>query len=308
MAITVNTNIDALKVQNLLNSATDKLSKTMQRMASGLKILKAGDDAAGTVIAAKIEVQLDGNKIAQDNIQNATNLLSTAEGNLDVIQENLTRIRDLTLSAKNTTYSADEKQAMQDEIDERIAEINRISSSSKYSGLFLFNRDDADKTGTDSLKDGAVFQVGADAREDNTIVLGKELFETVNFSALTGMTTALSTDGTSYKEGTTLEECGFNVAQLTLGGLSAAINNLDNAINNITHRKSVIGSAENRMDSALSTLVTQYQNLTNTKSVITDADAAQEASNFMQSQILQQISSAVLAQANQMPAIATSLI
>jgi len=310
MAVTINTNVDSIKIQGKLSTATKKLSTTMERMSSGLKINRAGDDAAGSVIAAKMDVQLGGNKIAQNNIQNATNMLSTVEGNLDVIQDNLSRIRDLTLQAKNMTYSKDEKEAIQAEITERIAEIDRVSTSSKYSGLHLFNGDETD----DILKDGATFQVGADAREDNTISVDADLFKSVKFSALTGMKTVAqaNTDAAGKVDanaaGTTSVTGGFDVSTLDSANLSLAVQNMDAAINKITARKSLIGSAQNRLDSALDTLTAQFENLSSSKSVITDADIASEASEYTQNQILQQISTSVLAQANQAPAIATSLI
>ena len=312
MAVTINTNVDSIKIQGKLSTATKKLSTTMERMSSGLKINRAGDDAAGSVIAAKMDVQLGGNKIAQNNIQNATNMLSTVEGNLDVIQDNLSRIRDLTLQAKNMTYSKDEKEAIQAEITERIAEIDRVSTSSKYSGLHLFNGDEAD----DILKDGATFQVGADAREDNTISVDADLFKSVKFSALTGMETVAQVSATgggagaggADPTGTTSIDGGFDVSTLDSANLSLAVQNMDAAINKITARKSLIGSAQNRLDSALDTLTAQFENLSSSKSVITDADIASEASEYTQNQILQQISTSVLAQANQAPAIATSLI
>ena len=152
MAVVINTNVDALKIQSILNNATNGLSSSMQRMSTGLKINSAKDDAAGTVISAKMNVQLNGNQIAQKNVQNANALLSTAEGNLDVIEDNISRIRDLTLQAKNGTYSSDEIKAMQDEVSQRIEEIDRINTSAEYSSLRLFGG---------SLKDsGATFQVG----------------------------------------------------------------------------------------------------------------------------------------------------
>ena len=298
MSVVINTNVDSLKIQNLLSGSTTKLSEAMQRMSSGLKILSAKDDAAGTVISAKMNVQLNGNEIAQKNVQNANALLSTAEGNLDVIQDNISRIRDLTLQAKNGTYSEEEIQAMQDEVAERIAEIDRINSSAEYSSLKLF--------GGDLATTGATFQVGANAGVDNTIAADKSLFEEVTFSALTGskaafdLTTIAQNGGTYTADNATKEtdETDFDVA----------IKALDNAIDNITQRKSVIGSAGNRMDSALSTLQTQYENLSSAKSIITDADIASEASKFTQQQILQQVSTSLLAQANQAPSIALSLV
>ena len=300
MAVVINTNVDSLKIQNLLSSSTSKMSSSMQKMSSGLKILSAKDDAAGTVISAKMQVQLDGNKIAQNNVQNANALLSTAEGNLDVVQDNLSRIRDLTLQAKNGTYSSTEIKAMQDEVDERVAEINRVSKSAKYSSLALF--------GGDLANYGMTFQVGADAGANNTITAKGELFKSVEFSTLTG-TANKKFDLTTMKNSSTVAFTS-TVASAQTGDtdFDVAVRALDAAITDITDRKSIIGSAGNRMDSALSTLTTQFENLSSAKSIITDADVAAEASNFTQQQILQQVSTSLLAQANQAPSIALSLV
>ena len=295
MAVVINTNVDSLKIQNLLTNSTNKMSNSMQRMSSGLKILSAKDDAAGTVISAKMQVQLNGNQIAQKNVQNANAMLSTAEGNLDVVEENISRIRDLTLQAKNGTYSSDEIKAMQDEVGERIKEIDRISKSAEYSSLQLFGG----SLGTS----GITFQVGADAGENNTITAGAALFKSVEFSMLTGAKkfdlTKLS--DISYGNNTKSTPSFSNE-------FDKAIDCLDQAINDITSRKSIIGSAGNRMDSALDTLTTQFENLSSAKSIITDADVASEASSFTQQQILQQVSTSLLAQANQAPSIALSLV
>ena len=282
MSVVINTNVDSIKIQSLLSSSTSSLSTAMERMSSGLKVNSAKDDAAGTVISARMQVQLSGNKIAQNNVQNGNAMLATAEGHLDVVQENLSRIRDLTLQAKNGTYSAEEIQAMQDEVGERLEEINRVSDSSKYSQLSLFE----DAT---LQAEGVTFQVGANSTEDNTIAAGKEIFESVKFSTLT-----------------TLQN--FSLTGLDKAGMADAIEKLDEGIDNITSRKSLIGSAQNRLDSALDTLEIQYENLSSAKSIITDADIASEASSFTQQQILQQVSTSLLTQANQAPSIALSLI
>ena len=309
MAVVINTNVDALKIQSLLNGSTNKMSSSMQKMSSGLKILSAKDDAAGTVISAKMKVQLNGNQIAQKNVQNANALLSTAEGNLDVVQDNISRIRDLTLQAKNGTYSDEEIKAMQDEVDQRIKEIDRINNSATYSSLRLFG--DGGDTPAGLAKDGATFQVGADAGVNNTIEAGKELFAKVTFSAMTGTTGFSLKSIKAAGDTTTSGTEGFNhgiTAQTDDNMFDVAIRSLDKAIDDITNRKSIIGSAGNRMDSALSTLTTQFENLSSAKSIITDADVASEASNFTQQQILQQVSTSLLAQANQAPSIALSLV
>jgi len=290
MSVVINTNVDSLRVQSNLTNATSKLSQAMTRMSTGLKVNEAKDDAAGTVIAARMNVQMNGNKIAQQNVQNGAAMLSTAEGHLDVVQDNLTRIRDLTLQAKNGTYSTAEKQAMQDEVAQRIAEIDRVSDSSKYSSLQLF--------GGELATGGATFQVGANATANDTINASENLFKSVKF-------TDIVKDGTTT---TYANNDAFNIATMSANGLSNAIKALDKGIDNLTNRRSIIGSAQNRLESALDTLTTQYENLSSAKSIITDADIAQEASNFTQQNILQQVSTSLLAQANQAPSIALSLI
>ncbi len=284
MAVVINTNVDSIKIQHNLTSATNKLSTAMQRISTGLKVLSAKDDATGTVIAARMKVQLDGNKICQNNVQNGNAMLSTAEGNLDVVEDNLSRIRDLTLQAKNGTYSKEEIQAMQDEASELMSEIDRINTSAKFSSLFLFN----DK---DMQADGITFQVGANSPDDNTIAADKSLFQSIEFSVLT-----------------TMASVDFDLTQMTKEEMADALDNLDKGLDNITGRKSIIGSAQNRLESALSTLLIQEENLSNAKSIITDSDIGAEASSFTQQSILQQVSTSLLAQANQAPGIALSLV
>ena len=282
MSVVINTNVDSIKIQNILSGSTSALSQAMERMSTGLKVNTAKDDAAGTVISARMQVQLNGNKVAQNNVQNGNALLSTAEGNLDVIQDNLSRIRDLALQAKNGTYSQEEIQAMQDEVAQRIAEIDRVSTSSKYSQLNLF--EDADLQAN-----GVTFQVGANADDDNTISVANTVFESVKFQELTGV-------------------ADFDLTTMSAATFKTAVENLDTGIDNVTSRKSLIGSAQNRLESALDTLAIQYENLSSAKSIITDADIASEASNYAQQQILQQVSTSLLAQANQAPSIALSLL
>jgi flagellin len=247
-----------------------------------------------------MNVQLTGNQICQQNIQNANALLATSEGNIDVVLDNVSRIRDLTLQAKNGTYSDNELDAMQKEIDERIAEIDRVSASAKHSEIKLF--------GDENLKEnGITFQVGQNADEagksDNVIKVDKGLFNGVEFSALTTYDTQ-STTGVKFD----LKTIKTGEAGTGYGTFDQALTKLDGAIDNLTNRKAMIGSAQSRLSSALDTLTTQYTNLSSANSIIKDADIAAEASKFTQNQILQQVSTSLLAQANQTPAIALSLI
>jgi len=289
MAVVINTNVDSIKIRGILTGATSKLSQSMERMSSGLKVNSAKDDAAGTVISARMKVQLAGNKIAQDNVQNGTAMMATAEGNIDVVLDNVSRIRDLTLQAKNGTYSENEIQAMQDEVDERIKEIDRISQSAKYSSLSLFED-------TTLKAKGVTFQVGADGDTHNTIDASQTIFNSVKFSIITSKSGEFNLKTLKSEDNSDTQ------------GLQGALKNLDAAIENLTGRKSQIGSAQNRLESALDTLTTQYENLSSANSIITDADIAEEASAYTQQSILQQVSTSLLAQANQAPSVALSLI
>ena len=293
MSVVINTNVDSIKIGNNLNRATSAMSASMQRMSTGMKINSAKDDAAGSVISARMKVQISGNKIAQQNVQNGNSLLTTAEGNLDVIQENLSRIRDLTLQAKNGTYSGDELKAMQDEIDERAAEIDRISQSAKFSEISLFN--DTSGAGTN----GITFQVGAEGDANNIITAKAGIFKSVKFSALTKIElTNFKLHGGTAGAYTRKTDSDYNTL----------LTGVDKAIDDVSARKSLIGSAQNRLDSAYNTLAVQYENLSSAKSVITDSDIASESSAYTQNLILQQVSTALLAEANQAPSIALSLI
>ena len=301
MAVVINTNVDSIKIQNILSTSTTRMSQSMQRMSTGLKINSAKDDAAGTKISARMVVQLNGNKVAQTNVQSASAMLATAEGNLDTIQNNLSRIRDLTLQAKNGTYDSTEIQALQDEVKQRLDEINRISDNSKYSQLSLFEDVDGLQT------NGSMFQVGANGSKDNTIEADSSIFKSVKFSLITGIKEYDLTKITNQqKQGGETTPTVDNPEAVT--SFETAIECLDAGIENITQRKSVIGSVGNRLDSAYETLTTQYENLSSAKSIITDTDVASEASRFTQNQILQQVSTSLLAQANQAPSIALSLI
>ena len=304
MSVVINTNVDALKIQNILSGATNKLSDSMQRMSSGLKINSAKDDAAGTVISARMDVQLRGNTICQNNVQNANALMATAEGNIDVVLDNVSRIRDLTLQAKNGTYSSTEVDAIQKEVKERLAEIDRVSNSAKFSQLSLF------EDGT-LQSSGITFQVGqnadAEGTSDNIITADKDIFGSVKFSALTGTSGAFNL-ATIYSNVAAKAEDPDAEAEGAYADFNVALSKLDSAIDDLTARKSLIGSAQSRLGSALDTLTTQYTNLSSAKSIITDADIASEASKFTQNQILQQVSTSLLAQANQAPSVALSLL
>lgn len=307
MPIIVNTNVTALRTQKSLNSATSTLEKSLERMSTGLKINRAGDDAAGLYVATGLNTQIRGSKVAQNNVETGNNVLSIMEGDLDVILDNLNRIRDLSVQAANSVYSEDAMTAMADEVKQRLAEINRVSEASNFNGLNLLNGD------SKLSKQGLRLQVGANADEaGNCIKIEPEFFAKLNSSTLGAKTT----EGIQGDSGITAANGlsgGANFENVTAAFASASaaaqyINMLDTAINDISNKKATIGATMNRLDAAASSLTTTIENNTAAKSTIMDADIAAEAAEYTKAQILQQTSSALLVQANALPQIAISLV
>lgn len=285
MAIIVNTNMSSLIAERNLTNATNGLNTALQRMSTGYKVNKAADDAAGMFIATNLETQIRGSKVAQTNVKTGTNLLQIAEGDIELLESNLLRMRDLAVQAANSVYSEESMQAMADEVQYRAQEITRVATASQFNGLHLL-----DGTG---LPDGLRLQVGPNADEDqNSMVIDATVFAATDADTLLG--------GDAADTITTAFENATNAA--------AFIETLDTALLDLNTRKAAIGAYQNRLDSALDSLVTNVENSTEAKSTIMDADIAEEAANYSKYQILQQSTAALLTQANQLPALALQLI
>ena len=285
MAIIVNTNMSSLIAQRNLTNATNGLNTALQRMSTGYKVNKAADDAAGMFIATNLETQIRGSKVAQTNVKTGTNLLQIAEGDIELLEDNLLRMRDLAVQAANSVYSEESMQAMADEVQYRAQEITRVATASQFNGLHLL-----DGTG---LPDGLRLQVGPNADEDqNSMVIDATVFAATDADTLLGADAA-DTITTAFENAT---------------NAAAFIETLDTALLDLNTRKAAIGAYQNRLDSALDSLVTNVENSTEAKSTIMDADIAEEAANYSKYQILQQSTAALLTQANQLPALALQLI
>lgn len=290
MAIVVNSNITAIKTQNSLNSANEDVSKSIQRMSTGLRINSAADDAAGLYVGKGLEKQISGSKVAQQNVQIGVNVLQTAEGDLTTIQDNLLRIRDLSVQAANGTYSTDSLNAIKNEVKQRMYEVNRLAAASNFNGMYLLN-------GTVPSA-GLRLQVGADADAATNAIYVQNVFTSASCGAL-GLITGTGTTGIDEAVTT-----GFASSE----SAAAFIANVDTALDNVTTRRSEIGVTQNRITSASDALAITIENLTASKSTIMDADIASESTNYMQAQILQQASASLLTQANALPQIALTLI
>lgn len=284
MAITVNTNLTAMTIQQNLSSATAEMNKSMTRMSTGSKINSAQDDAAGLAVSTKFETTISSSKVATSNAQIGSNLLTTSEGTLEVIKSNLQRIRDLAEQSANGTYSTDARAAMRSEVMERAKEIDRLSRSTDFSGIKLL----------DGTTTGVALQIGTGSTDDDSITIDSSVFAKANVSAIGLGTTGDS--GTIY--------AAFGSASASKSFLT----NVDSALTNITNRETSIGAYQNRLTSATKNLEVQRTNLSAANSTIKDSDVAEESAKYVKNQILQSASASLLASANQAPSIALKLI
>ena len=282
--------MSALKTQANLNSATNSLNTALNRMSTGLKINSAADDAAGMFVASNLNTQIRGSKIAQSNVATGINVLQTAEGDYGVIEDNLLRIRDLATQAANGVYDDKSLQAMKDEVNARVAEIDRIAHASNFNGLNLL-----DGSIADTNPNGLRLQVGANSEAaTNAIYVEANVFASASAATL-GLFGNTNVD--------TVEKAFANAS-----AAAQFIASVDTALQEVTTRKATIGAAQNRLNSAADSLVTTVENATSAKSTIMDADIAEESANYTKAQILQQTSATLLVQANQLPSLALNLI
>lgn len=270
MSLRVQNNVEAFNAHRNLVGTSDRLAKSMERLSSGYRINRAGDDAAGLAISEKLRSQIGGLAQAQRNALDAISLVQTAEGALQEVHSMLQRVRDLAVQYNNGTLSTADKAAITAEVAQLCAQIARIGSDTKFNGTALL-------TGSTSLS----FQVGA---EDG---------QTISVSAV-----ALFGSGSGFQVDSAIFNFGSTV---TLASIDAAIQNVSSVRGNF-------GAVQNRLEHTINNLSIYQENLSASESRIRDVDMAAEMVNFTKLQILQQAGTSMLAQANAAPQTVLSLL
>ncbi len=271
MALSVNTNVMSINSQRNLSNSTNDLSTSFQRLSSGLRINSAADDAAGLQIGTRLQAQTSGLDQAARNANDGISVAQTAEGALDETTNMLQRMRVLSIQSANGSNSASDRQALNKEFTELKSEIDRVASDTTFGGVEVLD-------GTYDVD----FQVGADANQ--TIGL---------------------------KVTTTMDQTGLSLTAIDIDTASeaqAAITAIDNALSTVNGVRADLGAKQNRFSSTIRNLENVSENVSASKSRIMDADFAKESASLARNQVLQQASSSMLAQANQQPQIALSLL
>ncbi|MCK0535329.1 MULTISPECIES: flagellin [unclassified Anaerobiospirillum] len=312
MALYVNTNVSSINAQRKLSNATLSLNTSYQRLSSGLRINSAKDDAAGLQISDRLTSQINGLNQGNRNTNDGIALAQTIEGALDETTNMLQRIRVLAVQSANGTNSAADRKALQEEVTQLSAEITRIAKQTTFAGQLVLNgKYDAAKNSNSLIPaDGKLtFQVGANAGNTLQLDWGNE-FTLSGIGLLAGIQANDMKD--TGDKGLVKSTAGGNVT-IRFGVCTAQVAtntlaNIDALIQAVDSKRAGLGALQNRMESTIRNQANISENQSDARSRIRDTDFASETAALTQNNIIQQASQTVLAQANQRPTIALSLL
>ncbi len=274
MGLVINTNIASINAQRNMSRTESELATSLSRLSSGMRITAAKDDAAGLAISEKLKAQIRGLSQDERNAQDGISLVQTAEGALNEVSGALIRMRELAVQAATGTLGTEERGYLNNEFAALMTEIDRIADVTEFNGKYLLNG--AASTGID-------FQVGLTSGANDRITAKIDAVNT------TGM--KINTQDIS-----------------TQTGARNSLDAIDNAIKSVSGTRGGLGATQNRLTITVNNLATQRENISAANSRIRDVDVATETVNMTRSQILMQAGVSVLAQANQLPQMALSLI
>lgn len=275
MGLRIYNNVEAANAHRVLGNTNNQLSKSMERLSSGLRINRAADDAAGLAVSEVMRSQIRGMGVAQRNAQDGVSMVQVADGALGNIGDMLQRVRDLAVQASNGTLTDAQRGNLNAEVQQILSEINTTGTDTEFNGIKILSGSVA------AAASAVTLQVGANGGQAIAFTIG------------TVGTTALTINGLSVSFAT---------------AASAAIASIDTAIGAITTQRANLGAIQNRLEQTINRLGVTSENLQAAESRIRDADMAQEMISFTKNQILQQSGMAMLSQANSAPQSVLSLL
>jgi flagellin len=278
MAITINTNVASLNAQRNLGSTQQSLSGNLGRLSTGLRINTAADDAAGLAISEKLKSQIRSLSQAERNANDGVSLLQTAEGAMNEVSGIMSRMRELAVQSANGTLGDTERGFLDDEFQALSAEIDRIADVTEFNGQNLL----------DGSSSSLSMQVGINASSSDTLTVS---IDDMHADQLGGASNTIA---------------DVDISSVT--GAQAALGVIDEAISDISASRASLGAVQNRLNVTISNLGSARENLSAANSRIRDVDVASETAQLTRNSILMQAGVSVLAQANQMPSVALSLL
>ena len=273
MGLRVNTNIASLNAQRNLFNSSNALSGNYARLASGLRIASAADDAAGLGISERMRADIRSYSVASRNAQDGVSLVQTAEGALSEVSDILGRMRELSMQSANGTLNAGDRSTVDAEFQQLVSEIDRIANGTEFNGVNLLDGSSA----------AISIQVGIDGGTNDVI----------NVSGADATAATLGLGSASISTST---------------DASSMLATLDTAINSVNSSRGTLGAQQNRLESTLRSLANVRETTSAAESRIRDVDVAMETADLTRNSILQQASASILSQANAQPQLALSLL
>lgn len=291
--VRLNSNIPAMTAHSNLKAIQQRRVISMQRLSSGKRINSAADDAAGLAITQRMRNQISGTKVAMRNVQDAVSLIQTAEGTLNEQHVILNRIRDLTVQAANESYSENDKETIQIEIQELLNEMNRMTKSANFNTLPLFSN----SANTDVSRSEFNFQIGPNSGDTFKVYISNLSVESLGLEGF-DVSKAVHEKEMVDEEENSIENITFD----------ELIDSIDRAVSLVSKERAYLGATQNVLGYQMNSLLNSYENLSEAKSRIEDVDMAEEIMQLTKDNILYQATLAMLAQANQMPELLLKLL
>ncbi len=271
----INHNLSSINSHRVLKFQQWEVNKNMERLSSGMRINRAGDDASGLAVSEKMRAQIMGLRQAERNTEDGMSLVQTTEGYLQSVSDIIQRVRVLAVQSSNGIYTPNDRQMIQVEVSQLVDEVNRISSQAEFNGLALLQGHFARGSRIGSMW----FHMGPNMHQRERVYIQTMTSLSLGLSRVDGSILTLSTPDTSNE----------------------SIGVLDAALNQINKQRADLGAYYNRLEHAAKGLMNAYENLQASESRIRDTDMAEETTQFTKNQILVQAGTAMLGQANLRP-------
>lgn len=274
----INHNMSAMFSQRQLSVTNTSTQKNMEKLSSGMKINRAGDDASGLAVSEKMRSQIRGLNQASTNAQNGISFIQTTEGYLQETTDIIQRIRELAVQASNGIYTDEDRMQIQVEVSQLVAEVDRIASAAQFNGMNMLTGRFARPEGTNSVTGSMWLHIGANMDQRMQVYIGTMTATALNLRNI-GDETIMSLESPD--------------------SANRAIGTLDEALKRINKQRADLGAYQNRLEHTITGLDIGAENLQAAESRIRDTDMAAEMVEFTKNQVLQQAGTAILAQANQ---------
>ncbi|WP_047475779.1 flagellin [Bacillus siamensis] len=322
----INHNIAALNTSRQLNAGSNSAAKNMEKLSSGLRINRAGDDAAGLAISEKMRSQIRGLDMASKNAQDGISLIQTSEGALNETHSILQRMSELATQAANDTNTDSDRSELQKEMDQLASEVTRISTDTEFNTKKLLDGTAKDLTFQIGANEGQTMSLSINKMDSESLKVGTTYTAGTNGDTITsadGKSTATWADETTDPDSGEVKKAGYYDDKGALVGsekleegeklskgidisssakaASSALTTIKTAIDTVSSERAKLGAVQNRLEHTINNLGTSSENLTSAESRIRDVDMASEMMEYTKNNILTQASQAMLAQANQQP-------